>query len=185
MTSKTKKLLLCLGFISLTSLMFATTDALKNKNAIGVYIIGAELPTGGIQYERKFTDLISEKFGVYAYYSPDEWSNNNFDCSFTAETDFNLYETTWNNLVASRLFAFGLVGYHGWTDSAIIYDSITDTSTKTAPKYYQDAILAAGFGFDFFFFGHLSLPIQFGFMGTFPNKNNIGFCGGTALRYSW
>ena len=50
----------------------------------------------------------------------------------------------------------------------------------------SNVIDAIGFGFDFIFFGHLSVPIQFGFMGTINEEDpNVGFCGGLGLRYAW
>ena len=59
-----KRLLAAAVLICTAAVAFA--DALNNKNAIGIYVIGSERPVGGIQYERRFTDLFSTKFGTYA-----------------------------------------------------------------------------------------------------------------------
>ena len=62
-------------------------------------------------------------------------------------------------------------------------ESFNDVYKKET--FYNDAVASLGFGFDFTFFGHLSIPVQFGFMGTFPDDPQVGFCGGIALRYTW
>jgi len=46
-----------------------------------------------------------------------------------------------------------------------------------------DAMLGIGFGFDFMLFDHISIPLQFGFEGEFPNEISAGFCIGTGIRY--
>ena len=175
------KKLVILGILaSSISLLFA--NGLENKNAIGVYVIGADIPIGGIQYERHFSNLISEKFGVYAFYNNDNTSNP-FEFNFTAETDFKLYETNWKDKVASRLFAFAMLGYDIKKERETYY--VEPEGSKQEEKIINNALAAVGFGFDFIFFDHLSVPVQFGFMGTFPDTPNIGFGGGIALRYSW
>ena len=162
-------------------------NGLDNKNAIGMYIIGAETPVGGIQYERRFTDIFSTKFGTYIYYSnSDNYIGTPVTFNFTVQPDFTLFETSWKEKVCSRLFAFGLVGY----EYDLIRDSHWDdtlgkTVTENA-KNRHSLIAGAGFGFDFIFFGHLSVPIQFGFMGTINDTDpNVGLGAGIAIRYSW
>ena len=182
-----KKLLIAMAVLfTIAGGLFA--NGLENKNAIGMYILGSQNAVGGIQYERRFTDLVSTKFGVYAMYN--QKSNYDpFNCNFTVETDFNLYETTWKEKVSSRLFAYGMVGYIGSLayeapDYSVSEQENNPTAAKN-PQMSNDVVLSAGFGFDFIFFDHLSLPIQFGFMGTFPDNPNVSFCGGIALRYTW
>ena len=177
-----KKLIIMAAMLfTLAGAVFA--NGLENKNAIGVYLLGAESAVGGIQYERRFTDLISTKFGVYAMY--DSYSTYQpFHCNFSVETDFKLYETNWRDKVASRLFAYALAGY--MADSEYSYDySVENPESTKKLKKSNDAVASLGFGFDFIFFEHLSVPIQFGFMGTFPDDPQVGFCGGIGLRYSW
>ena len=71
-------------------------------------------------------------------------------------------------------------------------DFLVDATHPYAKEVTENAknrhslIAGAGFGFDFIFFGHLSVPIQFGFMGNINGTDpNVGFCAGTAIRYSW
>ena len=101
--------------------------------------------------------------------------------NFTVETDFTLYASEWKEKIASRLFAYALVGYTASIKRG--YDYVNDVYKKET--FYNDAVASLGFGFDFTFFGHLSIPVQFGFMGTFPQDTQIGFCGGIGLRYAW
>ena len=161
-------------------------SGLDNKNAVGMYIIGSETPIGGIQYERRFTDLFSTKFGTYVYYTKPDKSDTPIEFNFTVEPDFTLFETSWKDKVCSRLFAYGLAGY----DYALINETHWDDHTYKwvvdSKKNRHSLIAGAGFGFDFTFFGHLSIPLQFGFMGTLNDTDpNIGFCAGIAVRYAW
>ena len=177
----TLKRLVILGILA-SSISLLFSNGLENKNAIGVYVIGAESPIGGIQYERHFSDLISEKFGVYAFYNND-YTSNPFEFNVTAETDFKLYETNWKDKVSSRLFAFAMLGYDIKIERETNYVEPEDSYLEE--KVINNALAAVGFGFDFIFFDHLSMPVQFGFIGTFPGTPNIGLGGGVALRYSW
>ena len=179
----TAGLLLC---ISAGASVFAA--GLENKNAIGMYILGGERGIGGIQYERRFTDVFSLKTGVYAMYHDNTrlYTNQDAEFNITLEPDFTLYETNWNDKVASRLFAFGLAGYDFQMNTESIWDEDHLHKLGEETKMIHSAVAAAGFGFDFIFFGHLSVPIQFGFMGILNTENpNVGFCGGIALRYGW
>ena len=165
----------------------AFADALNNKNAIGIYIIGSERAVGGIQYERRFTDVISTKFGTYALVrnKSDYFSDTPIDFNFVVEPDIKLFETTWNGKVCSRLFAFGLLGYEFSEKSSYHYDEGVHEYIYDKSSIEHGLIVGAGFGFDFIFFDHLSVPIQFGFTGTIDKDPFVGFGGGIALRYSW
>ena len=184
-----KKLLkrLLAAAVLICSVTLAFADALDNKNAIGIYVIGSERPVGGIQYERRFTDLFSTKFGTYALVrnQSDYYNDTPIDFNFVLEPDFKLFETSWNGKVCSRLFAFGLLGYEFSEKSYYHYDETIHTNIYDKTSYEHGLIVGAGFGFDFIFFGHLSVPIQFGFTGTIDKDPFVGFGGGIALRYSW
>ena len=162
-------------------------EALDNKNAIGMYVIGSERPVGGIQYERRFTDIFSTKFGTYALIrNRDYYSGTPIEFNFTLEPDFSLYETSWNDKVSSRLFAFGLVGYDFAQNVNSVYDEVADKYVDKDTTYTHSLIAGAGFGFEFIFFDHLSVPLQFGFTGTLNTEDPfLGFGAGISIRYSW
>lgn len=75
-----------------------------------------------------------------------------------------------------------MLGYTGTYERSYEY---AEPESKKIEKMHNNALASVGFGFDFIFFDHLSVPIQFGFMGTFPDDPQVGFCGGIALRYTW
>ena len=165
--------------LALAGSLFA--KGLENENAIGMYILGGEEAVGGIQYERRFSDFISAKVGVFAFYNDKTYSDP-FNANVTVETDFTLFESEWRDKISSRLFAYGMVGYTGSYERSYEYAEPENIKTE---KMHNNALASVGFGFDFIFFDHLSVPIQFGFMGTFPDDPQVGFCGGIALRYTW
>ena len=165
----------------------AFAEALDNKNAIGMYVISSERPVGGIQYERRFTDLFSCKFGTYALIrNKDVYNNIPVECNFVVEPDFCLYQTSWNNKVSSRLFVFGMLGYDYKQETITHYDSKKGEQVYDDTDVTHSMIVGAGFGFEFIFFEHLSVPLQFGFTGMLePDDPFLGFGGGLAIRYSW
>lgn len=170
---------LCLGTVCFAS-------GLENKNAIGIYVIGSESPVGGIQYERRFSDLFSTKFGTYVLVK----GNNSYtsvpvEFNFVIEPDFCLYKTEWNSKVSSRLFAFGLAGYDFKETADWEYDETLRQTVLKETDTSHGIIAGAGFGFEFIFFGHLSIPVQFGFTGLIDKEPFFGFGGGIAVRYSW
>lgn len=182
---KTMKKTLIAGLILLCSSVFVFASGLDNQNAIGMYIIGGDTSYGGIQYERRFSDFLGVKFGTFALYQNKSYYNNDeAQFNFIVEPDFTLYQADWNSKVCSRLFAFGLAGYNFERKTEVQYVEGGPNIEET--KNIHSAIAAAGFGFDFIFFEHLSVPIQFGFMGTINNDDpNVGFCAGVGLRYAW
>ena len=177
------KKLIIMGAMLFTLAGAVFANGLENKNAIGAYVIGGDNSVGGIQYEHRFSDLIGTKFGVFAFYNNNTYSDP-FNANFTVQTDFTLFENQWRDKIASRLFAYTLVGYDARYERTYNYSEDGDRTIKTE-KLHNNAIASVGFGFDFIFFDHLSVPIQFGFMGTFPDDPQVGFCGGIGLRYAW
>lgn len=180
-----KKLLVTLTvLITIATGLFA--NGLENQNAIGVFVLGTDDQTvGGIQYERRFSDLFSTKLGVFAFYNDKTYSDP-FSMNVTLESDFTLFENNWKDKIGSRLFAYGMVGYIGRMERSYEYvDGSSSYQSKQIEKMHNNMTASLGFGFDFIFFEHLSVPIQFGFMGTFPDDPQLGFCGGVGLRYSW
>ena len=176
-----KKLIIAAALVfALGSGLFA--NGLENSNAIGMYVIGGDTSVGGIQYERRFSDFFSTKVGVMAFYNNDTYSDP-FNANVTVETDFTLYENNWRDKICSRLFAYSMVGYTGKLERTWNYDAPEGSQKKE--KLHNNALASLGFGFDFIFFDHLSVPIQFGFMGTFPDDTQVGFCGGIGIRYAW
>ena len=183
-----KKLLMTALLFGMGTGLFA--EALDNNNAIGMYVLFSKDSIGGLQYERRFGDVVSTKFGTFAsvnngatyYYG----SNTSVEVNFVVEPDFCLYKTSWNDKVSSRLFAFGLLGYDFMNSTDRVYADENDTTGHLEESQVHSALAGFGFGFDFIFFDHLSIPIQFGYMGRINTDNpNFGFCCGISLRYSW
>ncbi len=165
------------------------TEYEKNKNAIGVYVLGASQPIGGIQYERRFNDLLSAKFNSYINYNKHNESNP-LDYNLIGEVDFTVFEEAWNekhwkNNVTSRLYIYLLGGHKGTLSGDYYYDEDSGSYIDEPAKYHAATVLSAGFGFDFVLFDHLSMPVQFGYIGQFPYETEAGFCVGTGVRYSW
>ncbi|MCR4741667.1 MAG: hypothetical protein K5866_02180 [Treponema sp.] len=162
-----------------------TNSGLAFRNAIGGYFVwNYKSPIGGIQYERWVTDLLSTKFNFYVFYDPSEnfiWEHL-MDYTITTEFNLKLYETAFNEEFASRLFAFLMLGHRGYSIRTYERDESYNISGYS-DSYYPVMLASLGFGFDFIFAEHLSIPFQIGFMGAFPNDEYAALCIGTGIRY--
>ena len=165
----------------------STNSGLAFKNAIGAYFLwNYKSPVGGIQYDRWFTDLFGTKFNFYIFYDPSENSIWNHIMDYTVSTEFTLklYETAFNDEFASRLFAFCMIGHRGYIERSYVRDDYSNN--YVFKELYTPIVLTSiGFGFDFIFAEHLSLPIQIGFMCSFPNDKYAALCIGTGIRYTF
>ena len=164
----------------------AAAHPLENKNAIGLRVLGGGSNyggacVGGIQYERRFSEIISMKFDVFGYATPDKSYSENAAVSVSSEIDFKLYQARWGEHCGSRLFAYILGGYNGVSNV-----SYTDGNSDTyAAKWSSSLIGSAGVGMEFLLADHISIPIQIGFIGALIDNPCASMCGGIAMRYSW
>lgn len=182
---KTSALIFVLLFAKLVSL---SATPLDYNNSVGIYAL-ANSNVLGIQYQRWCTDKIGFQTEGFVFYNETTYSPSNFDCSLSCELHIKLFETPFGQKSGSTLYAWFLGGYHGESGS----EYIEATGTWGQPDYVEghyeptgydsNAILGIGFGFDIMFLNHISIPIQFGFSGEFPNTKSAGFCVGAGLRY--
>ena len=165
-----------------------SADPLDFKNAVGVFILGNvssdEPGVKGIQYQRWCTDKLGFQTEGFVTYGNRYDDISAYDFSLDAELLLKLYETPKGFRFASTLYAWGLVGIHGFNQISYVED-------KNAGQYNykyinegfrSDVMLGIGFGFDVMMLNHISIPFQFGFEGEFPNATSAGFCLGTGLR---
>lgn len=170
-----------------SSALFATP--LDFKNSVGIYAL-VDTEAMGIQYQRWCTDKIGFQTQGYVFY--DELSGDgasDFNCSLSTELQLKLFETLMGEKSASILYAWFLAGYQGsssrtWNNSQGDYGAADYVpGYYTQGDYKSSALMGLGFGFDIMFLNHISIPIQFGFSGSFPNDISAGFCFGAGLRY--
>lgn len=155
---------------------------LDNKNAIGFYVLGSQSTIGGIQYERRFSDLVSAQFNTYVFYNTNTTWSNILDYNINAQLNFRLFEYAWKNVFASRLFAYAMIGHRGFIENVYDYETY---DFKPSEDFSATMIGSAGFGFDIILYEHLSLLLEFGFMGSYPNDAFAGICIGSGVRYAF
>lgn len=179
--------LLCVAAVLLVGTVAASADPLDFKNAVGVFLLGnvsaTEPAVRGIQYQRWLTDRWGFQTEGFITYNRESYADHSpsYDFSFSAEPLLKLYETPKGYRFASTLYAWGLVGYHGFND--LEYNNTIEQYEDTG--FQSDVMLGIGFGFDVMLLNHISIPFQFGFEGEFPNDVSAGFCLGVGVRYKF
>ncbi|MCK9169102.1 MAG: hypothetical protein M0P01_01660 [Treponema sp.] len=170
--------------VILLSAVQVWANPLDFKNAVGVFAMSnSATSVYGLQYQSWCTDRIGFQIEGAAYYDSASGAYKPLDYNIAAEFQYRLYDTTWGTRTGTSLYAWLLAGHRGFIQNSYSWSDETESSEKTDSLYYADVIAGIGFGFDIMFVNHLSIPVQFGFMGQFPTESAIGFSFGTGLRY--
>jgi len=193
------KILICALAIALIGSLSAWSEELQDdkeyNQAIGIFLLGntsADAPNvRALQYSQWFNKIGFQTEGFVFYNKNDFKDVPTYDFSLSAELLLKLFESPKDKKVYSILYAWFLAGAHGYNTA----DYVSSVGEYGDPGYVEgyykdsgfkaDALLGIGFGFDLVFFDHLSIPIQFGFEGEFPNDIAAGFCIGSGIRYKF
>lgn len=190
----------CVMSVFLFGGIFAlSATPLDYKNALGVYGL-IPRSVGGLQYQRWFNDRLGAQFQVFGAYTDSVYYNKNtnsyiptYSVSASAEFQVNLFETAISEKTAVRLFGWVLAGYYGHNE--IDSDYIESTGERDTESYvpgysvYSDSGLLSsinlgfGFGFEFMFLNRISIPLEFGFAGSFLDNTGVSFSVGSGLRF--
>lgn len=178
---KNVKFIIAICFVLAGAVSAVSATPLDFDKSVGIYgLIGfdSEPETGGIHFQQWFDNGIGYQVQGYIYYSQNGGSNPaEYTYNVSAELNLKLYETPMGNRSATILYAWFLGGHKGFAENRYI-----DGDYKSS-GYLCDFTLGLGFGFDIMFMNHISIPIEFGFAGEFPNAPNAGFVIGTGIRY--
>jgi len=181
---KTLKIVLATIILSVCGAMSMAADPMDYKNAIGMYYMNN---TGacGLQYQNWITHRIGFQVEGYAgynqnhYYTPAE-----YQFSIASQLLFNIYENPLSEKTGVNFYGWLLGEYKGYNDLKYVYPSNENTQGYYDPSgYLQQFSLGAGFGFEFMFWKHLSIPLEFGYAGTISKDPWMGFVIGSGLRF--
>lgn len=163
----------------------ASANPLDFENAIGIYgMVAQNTEVYGIQYQRWVSDKVGLQFLGSVYYNPTTgYISNPLDYNVSAEVQYKLFETPFGERSGTCLYAWGLAGHRGYIKNSYLISETTGETEKSASEFKPVAIVGMGFGFDIMFVNHLSVPVEFGFLGQFPYDPGFGFSFGSGLRY--
>lgn len=189
---KLVKAILAAAVLAFGGIAGLSANPLECKNAIGVYALISD-SVFGMQYQRWFTERFGVQFTGYGYFNSnpnifyvEETSDTpEYSFSIAVEPQIMLFETAISEKTAVRLFAWGLVGYHGYSEAEWISSSESETGTGYYKNkgYFNNVNLGLGAGFEFMFLKRMSIPIEFGFVGAFPNDSYTTFTVGSGIRF--
>lgn len=181
-----------LGLVTTGSITAQTRKAKEDvryddfKSSLGVFAMN--IPNGGsygLQYERWFNDNGIQVTGG-GYYSPkkESWTDT-LDYSIMIHGLHTVYGNTVSNELAGRLYTWAAIGHHGFIKTTQSWNSSTLETDYDDEKYSANAVVGLGIGIEVILFEHFSIPLQFGFVGEFPNEPGLGFSFGSGIRYRY
>jgi len=177
------KYFLVMFAISVIAISSVAAEPSAFDNSVGVYgLAGINSPyTAGVQFQRWCTNRIGFQTQGYVYYDSSIKASLNYNVS--AQFLLKLFETEFGERTGTCLYSWLLVGNHGYDDSTSVYNETTGDYEYSNVEFVTNIQAGIGFGFDIMFLNHLSVPIEFGYMGEFPNDMTWGFVFGTGIRY--
>lgn len=179
-----KKLLKIIGaaFVLFTcSAVTVAADPMDYKNSLGMYVMAAT-DSMGLQYQTWINNKVGLQVQGYATYRNNSFTEiDTYDCSISTQLLWNLFENPISEKTAINFYAWGLVGYRGY--NTIAYIGEADDVHASDTGILSQAAVGLGFGFEFMFLRHLSIPLEFGYAGRFINNTWMGFTVGSGLRY--
>ena len=165
------------------NLAHISANPLENKTAVGVYGMGAmtnvDASTAGLEFEKWITPNFALGIIGSAFYNDSSYQD--FSANVSLQFKYSMINSDFGDHFGSRFYAYAVAGYNGWSISK--WDS--DTYEYVATEYFNDVFVSLGFGIEWLLIDHLSLPLNFGFAGRFPENPTAGFCMGTGIRYSF
>ncbi len=153
----------------------------RYDSAVGVtWLIGSDIPS--LQYQHWITPGFGFTLNTGAAYSPrsetiytettDTYNTINgyyLDLNFFGQLQWALYTASTKNL-DTRLYAWVLGG-------CVVQHDVAMTGMDV------DGIAGAGFGFDINLYKHISIPVEFGYLGVAPANPNLAMVGNFGIRY--
>jgi hypothetical protein len=152
-------------------------------NALGVY--GNSLagnPGGGLHYQRSFGSL-GLQFTGGGLYTPDSDWGSVLDYSVFIQGTWRVFAEDYSSVVSGQLYLWALGGHIGYIRTEYVEDGTTG-SYEPEP-YVPSALAGFGIGIELVLFRHFSLPLEFGYVGQFPNESALQFGAGAGFRYRY
>ncbi len=138
-------------------------------------------------------------YGIHYHYTLGKWGFNAtlggyLDPDNTFYSDYFLYYAIYSTVqyrvyghkftdrLSSQLYTWFLLGHLGYMDwvSSLSEDGVYSSSVG---DYRADYLVGLGIGIEVIFSEHLSIPLDFGYVGEFPNDLLISFSFGSGIRY--
>lgn len=159
------------------------------QNSIGVALLGGSCGIYGLEYERYFGGAFGLAFIGSGYANEYSWDKGSGKYvggfNFSVMPELKLFHCEFAKGFDMTLFGWSLVGITAQSDWSTDYDKELDILSYSWDGWKINAVAGIGFGFDFVFAKHISVPVQFGFIGQFPTTPIVGMCVGTGIRFVW
>lgn len=186
---RTAKLILSALFVLATALPVFAQDSDNNNwdsnsTALGTAVtLLPEHTIYGLNYQHWWNNFGLD-WTIGGHYNK-SWTGNpeSYICA-GIKPMFQVYNTDPSNKHMAKVYIWGLVGGTGSISSKNVYsDDPPYNLISSTPDNKFDVTAGFGFGVEVICWNHLSIPVEVGFAGGFPNDPAFGFCGSTGLRF--
>jgi len=182
-----KNVCLCVLALSLVATGLSANDEIPHAydewpGALGLFVSSlATNPGYGIHYHYSFGRLgVSATLG--GYYDPGNklYSDQVLYYSIFSTLQYRVYGHTFSPGLSTQLYSWVLGGHIGsidWVEGPV------GSYTSVHGPYKADFVAGLGIGIELIFRGHLSIPLEFGYVGQFPNDKIVSFTFASGVRY--
>lgn len=155
----------------------------QNSTALGTAVTSLpEHTIYGLNYQHWWNNFGLD-FTIGGQYNRGWYGNPDSYICAGIKPMFQVYSTDSANKHMAKVYIWGLAGVTGSIGTKNVYDNETGDLISTEMVTPFDANIGFGFGVEVICWRHLSIPIEVGFAGGFPNDPAFGFCGSTGLRF--
>lgn len=158
----------------------------KNKNAAGVYTMGWIAPksdsVAGLQFQHWFDNNLGFQLELGGYARKDCYYWYDYDLEshkedeylrsyFSAATHllYNVFSTNQAKIFYTRFYLWGMGGVIMLSD----YEN----------SFLLNGCAGVGIGAEFVVWHRMSIPVEFGFSGSFPTDLSMSFSAATGIRF--
>lgn len=186
---KKKIIFIFFVFALATGLLFAETSEKETYNhSLGFaykYDDNYDSEIVGISYQQWITDSIGLQTTLDFYYDSNPGLfDTSYKFSLDAELQFKLYKyTNKKNDFSTILYTWLSCGYCSFIEKDVDYDYDNEKYVVTSEKQINALCPGLGFGLDFIFSQHISIPVSVGFLANISDTLSSNFAYSTGIRY--
>ena len=174
-------LFVCIFCVTFSFAQENSENEIQTKNALGFFIKtpanANHLPLGGINYQRWLNDYLGVQGSIQGtFYSKNQEPNYNFCTDLELQVRFIKHKFKVLP-IESTVYA--------WLSGGLIAQDEVDVYGDGSVDVYKDCSFCTGIGFgvDFVFHEHISVPLAIGYLANIGDTISADFSISTGFRY--
>jgi len=134
----------------------------------------------GLNYQRWFENNVGLETTFGGSFNPSERSDN-YLC-VNGQIQYRIFQSATDRPFVGQFYFWGMGGYICAQKTTWTYNYETNESDRKT-KIINNACGGLGIGAEIVFWERISIPVEFGLCGDFPDVPNIGFSASSGIRF--